>query len=133
MNKREDYVSQAAHNAAHRHEEAAGHNTTELYDDDNCMNGMCCYDCDWMRYNVQPRRRKPDMKLSKSRLQLAARLFAANVLLSSQPCFAFESSELTEDETEYLSACVEAIGRRMLGKHESAGKPGDIIQCVKYA
>jgi hypothetical protein len=70
-------------------------------------------------------------KLSQRKLRLAARLFAANVILTSQPSFAFENTELTEDEQDALAEYLDEIGRRLLGKYESIGSPADIIEQVK--
>lgn len=130
--KHEDYISPAARNAAHRHEEQTGHATMGLYDDDGNMEGMCCANqrCDWMRYNVQPRRPKPDMPRSKTKLQLIARLFAANVVQTSQPSYSLGESGLTEDEADYVEQAVFAIAHRMLGEYRPSGNPADIVNQV---
>ena len=58
MKKNNLYPSVAAQKAAERHEKKTHHPTTILYNDD-CTNadGMVCIGCDWIRHNVEPRKR----------------------------------------------------------------------------
>lgn len=57
--KNKEEASPAAQRAAERHESKTGHPTLDLWNDDaTAVEGKCCYRCDWMRLNVEPRQSK---------------------------------------------------------------------------
>jgi hypothetical protein len=70
-------------------------------------------------------------KLTKSQLKKVAMIHSAGVLLATESRWAFETSELSSEEMDYLDKVFETIARGLLNGEEPIYNSKQIVEYVR--